>query len=411
MFNNFVKLFALLLPITTILVIPQIQGTTPGLMMALLSPFVVLLAVRKNVRRYFIDITILLYFFVLLVLLSQLALLLDSHGSDANLKLIQPGALEPFRITIITQSLYLLSGLFTFILFLNFYTKNFDNVIITGGIFLATIGIFDWIFFLFFNGTLDVLSNRVFGEENRGLTSFQVVVISGHEIMRLRSLTGEPSMYALSIFPYFVFCIAIRRHFCAYFFLLTLLLSTSTAGMLGLLVFGVLYVLFIVKGLSMKLAWSAVLFAMIGGLILMFTDVFVEMVAKKLALENASGADRFSEFTNHLSFWLNGGFLLQIFGIGWGTIRSADMVSTLLVNSGLVGMACYLSLFLKPLVDIRRQQTDLVILFIGMLAVLIMLLVSVSEYSYLPTWVFLGILYKKITLSAVSCSASQNHVG
>ena len=399
--ESYCKLFALVLPVTSILLVPQIQGTTPGLVMALFSPFVVLAASGEANRNYWRGLLRFFAIFLFFLLASQLALLFGTLASRSDLILVRPGFLEPLRSTLLTQGLYLVSGCFTFLLFAHFYRREWDRFVVAGGVLLASIGLLEWLSFLLAGQTFDFLSNRTFGDGIEGSGSLtQKIGVMGQTLLRLKSLTGEPSMYSLSMLPYMAFCVATRRWRLAAYLSFTLLLSTSTSALLGFLVFGLLLVLFYARGVWSKLLsflallLSAVLFA------LLFRDLIVQMVLEKLLLENTSGEDRFLTFLGNIRFWLDSGTAVKLFGIGWGTVRSTDFFSTLLVNTGLVGLLGWLLLFLRPSMSVVREAPAPFILNLGMITVLIIMLFAVPEYAYLTTWMFLGILYKMSATAA-----------
>lgn len=401
MIETYTRLFAIILPITSILLIPQIQGTTPGLLMALLSPLIVLISNDGRHRKYWQGIIFFFYVFLFFLFASQLSLIFGDYGSRANLILIRSGPLEPIRLTIFTQGLYLISGYLTFILFAIYYTEKWDKFIIAGGVILATIGLAEWLYFLASGADFSFISNRTFGEGLEGSGSLvQTISIMGHSLLRLKSFTGEPSMYALTVFPYMVFCIARRRFVLAAYLGITLLLSTSTTALLGFVVFGLLMVIFYSNGIGSKILNLLILISLFGIFAVVFQDLIVHMVVEKLMLENVSGFDRFFNIRTNLEFWLNSGYLIKIFGIGWGTIRSTDMLTTLLVNTGISGVFVWLFFFLKPTIRVQKKESVTFVLNLGIITVLFLLLIAVSEYSYLPTWMFLGILYNLIDINS-----------
>lgn len=399
MLNRYIKLFALIMPITSILIFPQIQGTTPGLMMALLSPMAVFIENKGSKRRYWEGFVIFIYFFVFMFFASQLSLLIGDHGSAADLVLIRRGPLDPLRITIFTQGLYLLSGYLTFVLFATYYSEKLDRYIVAGGVLIATIGLAEWIYFLATGSDFSFLSNRTFGEDKDYFgSSSQLITIMGHSLLRLKSLTGEPSMYALTAFPYMIFCFARCRYMTGAYICFTLLLSTSTSAMLGFVLFGIFMVLFYVKGVVSKTLSFVILVCIFGILSFVFKDIVVSMIVEKLALEGVSGINRFFNMRTNLDFWLKSGVFVKMFGIGWGTIRSTDMFTTLLVNTGVTGLLLWLFLFLKPSIYVKRNESVPFILNLGIVTVMVMLFVAVSEYSYLSTWMFLGIVWNLVNI-------------
>ena len=410
MIEKYTKLFACVLPITSVLVFPHIQGTTLGLLMALFSPFVVLTTKKDNNRNYWHGIIVFIVICMFFFIASQLALVFCVGGITGNLLFIRPGPLEPMRITIFTQGLYLISGYFTFILFASYYNPSWDRFVIAGGVILATVGVSEWFYFLLTGNDFSFVSNRTFGEGNEGSGSLvQIITVMGRSVLRLKSLTGEPSMYALTAFPYMVFCFARRRFLLGLYLLVTLLLSTSTAALLGFLVFGLMVVFFYTEGLASKLMHFILLILCFVGLTVFFKDILVKMVLEKLMLENVSGADRFFNFQINTEYWLKSHMLIKMFGIGWGTIRSTDMAMTLLVNTGLFGLIAWLYFFMKPSIKVKRSDPTAFVLNLGMITVLSMLLAAVSEYSYLTTWLFLGILYN-MTNENIIKNVNQNYL-
>jgi len=258
------------------------------------------------------------------------------------------------------------------------------------------IGLAEWFAFLINGTTFDFLSNRTFGEGKEGSGSLvQTIGFLGHSLLRLKSLTGEPSMYALTVFPYMVFSFANRARKAGSLFFLTLLLSTSTSAFLGFFVIGLLLIGVYKKGFGLKFTYFIFSMFFTVGTYILFKDTVYSMIFQKLALENTSGIDRFFNFYSSFVFWNDSGALIKLFGIGWGTIRSTDMLTTLLVNTGILGLLGWVIFFLAPMMNIQKSDKPTFILFLGMIAVLIMLLVSISEYSYLTTWMFLGIIYNK----------------
>lgn len=365
--------------------------------MALLSPLFVMTTTRVQSRKYWCSLFLFLSIFLFLVYASQLSLIFGDYDTKANLIFIRPGPLVPLRITIFTQGLYLASGYLTFLFFATYYSEKWDKFIVAGGVLLATIGFAEWLYFLATGGDFSFISNRTFGENKDILGStVQTITVMGHTLLRLKSLTGEPSMYALTVFPYAVFCMARKQYLVCLFFYFTLLLSTSTSAFLGLLAFGLLLIVFYIKKMFYKIANLFLLAIMLGGFVFVFKDLIIQMVLEKLMLENVSGIDRFYNFNTNLEFWLNSGIAVKLFGIGWGTVRSTDMLTTLLVNTGILGLFLWMSLFLKPLKAVKRTEPVSYILFLGLIVVLLILFTAVPEYSYLTTWMFLGIIYNLI---------------
>ncbi len=85
----------------------------------------------------------------------------------------------------------------------------------------AIYGIYEVVYYVITGSPGDFISNRAFGDQfGRGIvrsdgtvngSSFQQISVGGFNIQRLKALTGEPSMYAMSIFPFWIYFNATSR--------------------------------------------------------------------------------------------------------------------------------------------------------------------------------------------------------
>lgn len=81
-------------------------------------------------------------------------------------------------------------------------------------------------------------------------------------------------------------------------------------------------------------------------------DLFKQMVTDKLEQKTESGSDRTLLFLESMRLWFHASPLNQLFGIGFGYIRSTDLFSTLLVNTGVIG-----TIFISGLSSIPRSSS------------------------------------------------------
>ncbi|MGQ3058007.1 MAG: hypothetical protein ACT6T0_12545, partial [Nevskia sp.] len=143
------------------------------------------------------------------------------------------------------------------------------------------------------------------------------------------------------------------------------------------------------------LVYLTVVSAIAGAALFPLVEAILRETAAKLALESFSGQDRLSSFLLHMTYWLEAPAHIQLFGLGFGAIRSPDFLSTLLVNTGLIGFAAFSVLFLLPAARLGRSDEHVAIRC-ALVSLYFMFLTTVAEYSYAIPWIVLGIAYKEL---------------
>lgn len=395
--------WSLFLPITSFLLIPSIQGTTPAYILAFLAiPFAAL--IKSFARtKYIKNISVILLVFILLNTISQFGLVF-SVPNFANLTLIDPeDNTLIFRSSMFTQTLYLLASISTFCFVKNFYKKQWDKFIFLGSLLLAAYGIYEFLYFLIFHTNGDFISNRTFQLGNFLISgsSFQVMTLGFLRIMRLKSLTGEPSMYAFTILPFWIFAIHQNKPFTHIILFLTLILSTSATAMTGIMIYGITQTFYLrtfyfnkKKTLLFGFLFS-IIFILVAKNIDLSIDTFNQLFVNKVTVSDTSGTVRYGSFEANISFFCSASIINQLFGIGFGYIRSMDMFSTLLINNGIVGLLIFTSMFFYPIIKLKNTDKN-----IGLKSAIIVIyttmMISVPEYSYLIIWLFLGIAYNQL---------------
>lgn len=395
---------SLVLPITSFLLIPSIQGTTPAYILALLAIPLVTLIKSIGRKKYIKDISIIISLFVLLNTISQFGLIF-SIPNFGNLTLIDPDDNTLiFRSSMFTQSIYLLASMSTFCFVKSFYRDRWNKFIFLGALLLAVYGIYEFVYFLIFRSNGDFISNRTFQSGNFLISgsSFQIMTLGFLTIMRLKSLTGEPSMYAFTILPFWIFAIHENKNFTQFVLLITLVLSTSTTAIVGIITYIITQIFYLKtyyltrkKLLSFCFIFSIV-FIIIVTNIDFLVNAFNQLFVNKLTASDTSGIVRYSSFEANISFFCSSSIINQLFGIGFGYIRSMDMFSTLLINNGIVGLLIFTLLFFYPVIKLKNTDRNIG-LKSTIIVIYVTMMISVPEYSYLSIWLFLGIAYNQLT--------------
>lgn len=381
-------------------VILGIAAATPGFLLAFTIPLFFLYPRNRKMLNLFMCMIIGLF---LLYIISQYLNYLFNVQLSSDLVLITKDDLNPlFRVSHLTQNLYLLPGFLTF----TYLVFNFNDASIKyvklGLKVLIVIGMVEWIFFLFLGIRLDFLSNRTFGDEGSG-SLFQVMNIAGINMLRFKSLTGEPSMYSFSVAPFLSLFFYRKDYLFSLLIFLSLLLSTSSTAIVGILLILILFILDnskeTIKVMKIKKSFLYILCS-IGILIIPLLPILASLSVEffsRINLQNHSGIVRFFLFYNHFNYWSDLSFFSKLFGIGFGTIRSTDMFTTLLVNTGLIGISFYSFLFFYPMFKLKKSEKNTG-LKIGLMVLYITSMISVSEFSYLSLWIFLGIAHNRILI-------------
>ena len=409
----FLAIWLLVLPISSIILIPSQKGTTPAYMLSFLSiPFGLLMVPRKR-GVYLAYFTLSIVVFVAMNAAAQLGDSVISSLDFSTLTMLNPYENgDVLRPSMFTQSLYMLASLAAFVFIYVFYKKErHDRYAITGAVLLAMYGLYEFVFYLLFNQSGDFLSNRTFGHGGaEGLGSyFQIIHLGGISLERLKSLTGEPSMYAFTVLPFFIYALHTKRKIVAILLFATLMLSTATTAILGLLVYMIARIRY--YGIKDRLIWSGLAITLVGVAVggTIVADFYSQMIVDKVTLTSFSGMDRFTMFTNHLAFFRDAPFWTKMFGIGFGYVRSADMFSTILVNNGLVGLSVFTALFAYPVMLLSRADYRSMGIKLALVVIYVTMMVSVTEYSYLSIWLFLGMAYGELRLQRLHKRGLAEH--
>ncbi len=398
----FFALWALVMPITSVVVSLALPGSVLAYLFAFASlPLALLVHPRGSGKLLLTLGTILIPLFVLTAL-AQFNLQFYWRLDLSNLVLVNTDDTTLIlRSSLFTQTLYLLPGVLTFAFVQTFYRPAWNKFIFSGAVLLACYGFYEVSYYLLTGQNGDVVSNRVFDNGTGAVSGslFQLMSVGGLVIARLKSLTGEPSMYAFTILPFWIFAVHQRKTRIHLTLLLSLLLTTSTTALLGIGIYLVCRFFFLnlpkrfMSGYADKLLTSF-LVALLLGFIVAFpvVNVFIQETFSKLSANTVSGIERLGSFQRGLDFFTTAPFGVQFFGLGFGYIRSTDFFTTLLVNTGVVGLALFSSLFLYPILKLDNSYSSVGLKSI-LIVVFVTMMVAVSEFAYLGTWLFLAISY------------------
>ncbi|MCI0564434.1 MAG: hypothetical protein MN733_38675, partial [Nitrososphaera sp.] len=352
--------WAIVLPITSIVVLPSIQGTTPGYLFALAAiapPVSMLIIPKKKILPLFYDLALASFGFVAFNALAQLSLafstityfpltlpLVDSLDTDSTVLM---------RKTMFTQSLYLLTGASTFYFVKHLYCEKWDKYFFAGATILGIYGVYECVYFLATGESGDFLSNRsfesgqLFGDTHTG-SWFQAIHLGPLTLQRLKSLTGEPSMYAFTILPFWIYALHTKRTAVQWFLFITLIMSATTTAVLGISTYLLIRLMY--YGLLDRVVFvmgSIFIFLVAMGLFgnEYILSAYTQLIEDKVTAEDRSGTGRLSAFTTSLEFFRDLPLANQLFGLGYGYIRSNDLLSTSLVNLGIIGSLLVTCLF------------------------------------------------------------------
>jgi hypothetical protein len=416
--DRYYLIWAFFVPITSVLVFPSVQGTTPGYLMCFLSLAIAMLYGGGARTRYLRILLMAIFVWVLLFTLTQLADLTDGYTPDlGTLSLVNPYDHSfVMRSSLFTQSLYVMAvvlyGTYLYI----YYDDAWDRIIVAVGVLFAVYGLYECAYYLATGQSGDFLSNRQFtntvGVQPKDAVNgsdFQTMGVGGISMQRLKALTGEPSMYALSMFPFWVYIRTVQRsRWPALLVGVSLLMTASTTALVGYLC----YLGIRMTTTRINITKLALVALAIIAVIVVFNEqaaqLLDDMVINKLTAANSSGQERSAGFAAALDFWLNAPVANKLVGIGFGYIRTTDMFSTLLVNNGVLGLLLFSLLMLYPAFKLDWTPKAIA-LRQCCVATYVMMMVSVPEFSYLAPWTFVAFAYSRLSQRKHAWRAANMH--
>jgi hypothetical protein len=300
------------------------------------------------------------------------------------------------RQSLFTQTLYLITCVI-FFLYMRQHLARYDST--DQLLRLARIGVFIFVAYGFYevigyavlHQNVDFLSNRVTGNQGGSYSNFQRLSLGGIELVRMKSLASEASMFAFSLLP-FMIMYWYQKDRVWIPILAAVLISTSTTAYLGLITF------FAAEAVMFQ-RWRRLIVAMtIAAVVWMYLQTtalgdLTGFILDKLMLESNSGATRSTLFYNSMSIFGQSDILHQLFGHGFGYIRSTDGFSTLLVNVGVLGLGAYLVFTLYPFFGFKCNTDYRRALLLGSIVTVVTSFVSVSEFYFFQSWFFTALAW------------------
>lgn len=402
--NIFFRLLLLVAPIQSVLLTP-VQGSSAAFILVLLSPAILILRPDQRYRRLLVFLAGFIFLYALYLVCSLAGFMIDEPDMSRLTVIRETYIFGYLKQTHITQGIYLLTALTFACLVYNYWQEAFLKYMYYGILILAIYGFYEFIFFFIFHTNGDILSNRNFGDLDTAAAGarshpgafasgslLEMSNLFGPAFMRLKSLTGEPSMYALSVTPFAVYAFGRRWWWLFAVLAISLVLSTSSTGFIGLLV-GM--VVIEVRRRQEAVLYVAAVAVVIGLLYATATPVH-EALDKLLfqKMDTMSGNERLQSFLDQAGVPFDGNPVRLLFGLGFGTVRATDMMSNLLANVGVLGLLLYSALLVGPCFLLRGAE-DRDALVATLLAIFTMEMLTVSEYAYLPPWFMVAMSYAR----------------
>lgn len=406
-----VMLWLAVMPITSVLVLPGVQGTTPATLCAIVALGVALLSRSTRDQRLLGRLVLFVLLFGILQFASALAAMQLPMGLYRLLIFTnEPVFGQHFLGTVATQSAYLGVGVVTALFAMEWSDRRWSNWVFAGPLLLVAYGFYEWCYFLLFQESGDFLSNRTFSVDaaldaaGASGSLVQTTEPLGFPMLRLKSLTGEPSMFALATLPYFFLALCTGRRWIAGILLASLLLSTSSTALLCLPLGLILCISFRPQGWQLShREWT--LAVLVGALLLavlfflpshLLLDYFATDLGDKLSGQGTSGEERLESLQQSIEFVLRAPWPIQLFGIGFGVARPLSFFLWLLINGGLVGAAAWIGFFLWPVARMSSSDGMALGLKVALVVTLVAMLAGVPEFSYPTIWLFLGLAYARL---------------
>lgn len=385
--------------IVSVVLYPPVSLSVPSyILVYLAAPFFIVWSFFRD-KAFFKELLIITAIFLAFNMLAQLHVWLYSVSLDPSLTLTDKGNIERtlLRPTFFGQSIYLFAGILTYLYLKHYACGSHLKYVYLGLRVIVVLGLLEIIIFQLTGANGDMISNRVFNNKPGSGSLFQTITLGGLRMQRLKSLTGEPSMFAFSVIPFWMLCIPLKRYFDFIFLGIALLFTFSTSAYLGVVVL-VAGASLADAGIRKKMIWIVPVTLMIL-VILYFISPAVHKLVQSVFIDkftgsNQSGSERSGHFMSQYNFWKNQlSFPGKLVGLGWGYVRSTDFFSTLLVNNGVLGLTAFCIFYFRHAFVQVRDAVFRKYYLIALIAVFFILMGSVPEFAYLSLWIFLSLPY------------------
>ncbi len=275
--------------------------------------------------------------------------------------------------------------------------KNTIKYMIIGVVVVAVLGLYQELAYIF-NLPFDAIFRSNVNGNVQPYGSF----------VRIYSTTIEPSMLAYYLVAMLALIISIPEENIKHKYLIIALIllvgfgSTSSTFLLGLVTTAIILIFNVIteknkanKERNKNILKRSLIVLLIGFICLaviyiinsdIVTNIFTGLI-QKITRSNLSGQERSSAFINHLII----GLQFPILGIGFGTVRSKDLLSTWICNIGILGTGIFIYYLIDLIKKLRKNKSNIaygVANFI--IVVFICAFVSVPEPYNLFIWFMLA---------------------
>ncbi|RXK81860.1 hypothetical protein [Filimonas effusa] len=396
--NIYMGAILFIAPFTSLVLFPSASASVPCLVAVwLFLPLFLYFSFRRR-DGFLKEFLIIASVFIGINVLAQAYVYFSGVALTSDLVLTK--ADDPNRVflrrSMFTQSAYLFGGLLLYLYVKHYAHWRHLNYFYWGLRVLAIYGLLEILLFQLTGKNGDFLSNRQFDHTPGSL--FQTMKVGPLVVQRLKSLTGEPSMFAFTVVPFWILAVGLRRTVDIVLLGITLLLTFSTSAYLGIVILALAVVVrepkirkYSLWFIPVTLLIGVVLYFMSPG----FHHFLHDIILDKLTGANTSGQERGSFMRDHMHFWLYDMNIAGKFtGLGFGYVRSTDFFSTLLVNNGIIGVVLFTWFYFKHAFSITRNTKGArQIRFYyrtALIATYIIMMLSVPEFGYMSLWVLLA---------------------
>lgn len=403
-------------------------GVQPGYFFAILWIIHEIINILRGkkftiVKEQKMIIMLLINFFVV----SASSILMPLFLSDKNITVHNPkgyDVLLSFSRTNITQLLYLLTNLtVTILIVLGLRNlsevKKLIKILLYSSFFALIFGIYQLMCYLLKLHFPYWLFNNNIGYSQ----GFNQTV---ENIKRINSIATEPSMYAFFLLMIIPIILSMRIsknniiskkmvNILLYLTIAEIILATSSTGYIGLLFFISSYTIYnflhgiggerkyrenfyyIIRTISIITVLSTILLSIY---ILVFgldnlINAFVSLTVDKF--NNLSGQERLQGFLNGLNLFIN----YPVLGVGYGSNRTYDLMTTLLSNTGIIGFVSFsmiiiiaIKILMKYIKLTEKGGKSIMIgLLFSLLNAIFAFMISIPDLIFLYFWIILGLIF------------------
>jgi hypothetical protein len=394
----YVAVWCLFMPVTSLVVLPKVQGTIVPYLLALGSIVFVLLKINFGritppIAGYFKSFLMVGVLWMVLFVGSQLSDMVNPLNVQAMFTISnETGVL--LRSSLFTQSIYLLACVMIALYFRYFLAEAWMKYVYWGAWLFALYGLYDWAFFLIFHQSGDFLANRTFaGGDHPGSWS-QTIDFAGLSLLRLKSCLGEPSFVAAVVIPYLLMAIDGQKRVLSLLLLVTAMLTTSTTVYLGMAISFFIRLIWSKHNRGPILIALGVVLLILFGMAMVYPETFRGLFTDKFSGDTDSGKGRLNNIAQYMDLFHNFNVLNWIFGVGFGYLYFS-LGWSLTANTGILGDSSFLYTVLKPAYLLPREKGS-EWLKISMVALVVVIVLTVSELFIPTTWMFIGLAYRKL---------------